>query len=382
VSRRQLFLLLAIAIAALALVLSVSVKYQPPEQPGARSAKPAPASSSAPLPGMSDDPTHSATGASATPAKSPLAREIDALLEKLLRKEATPADFDALRRLLLSADPAQAIAAITAFLKTGEDAPSGIELAIGANGALTGAPTMRVFLMDLLGQIAQKSGSDAAAAVARTVLETKTSPEEWALSMRNVAWHEPQATAYVGGKMREMLAEPAWNSTPSAGFLEAFDLIVFTGDPSFIPQLADLARGGLSDLQRAALMALDRMADSSPLAVMSFLNEHPNELADQPMLRADYYAKADLSQPPQRAALENFLARGDVSFDEKKKVVTALASPASFVTEGLVTPPVPAVDDNARRQAYVNVVTDWVNRRRFPDLLPALQQVQAEMARQ
>lgn len=331
---------------------------------------------------MSDDPTHSATGASATPAKSPLAREIDALLEKLLRKEATPADFDALRRLLLSADPAQAIAAITAFLKTGEDAPSGIELAIGANGALTGAPTMRVFLMDLLGQIAQKSGSDAAAAVARTVLETKTSPEEWALSMRNVAWHEPQATAYVGGKMREMLAEPAWNSTPSAGFLEAFDLIVFTGDPSFIPQLADLARGGLSDLQRAALMALDRMADSSPLAVMSFLNEHPNELADQPMLRADYYAKADLSQPPQRAALENFLARGDVSFDEKKKVVTALASPASFVTEGLVTPPVPAVDDNARRQAYVNVVTDWVNRRRFPDLLPALQQVQAEMARQ
>src|SRR4051794_3801108 len=158
---------------------------------------------------MSDAPAGSTAGgsAAATPAKSALAREIDALLDKMRRKQATAADFDALRRLLLSADPAQAIAAITAFLKSGEDAASGIELAIGPGGALTGAPTMRVFLMDLLGQIAQKSGSDAAAAYARTVLETKTSPEEWALSMRNVAWHEPQSTAYVAGKMREMLAE-------------------------------------------------------------------------------------------------------------------------------------------------------------------------------
>jgi hypothetical protein len=214
------------------------------------------------------------------------------------------------------------------------------------------------------------------------VLETKTSPEEWALSMRNVAWREPQATAYIGSKMREMLAEPAWTSAPSPGLLEAFDLIVFTGDPNFIPQLADLARGGLTDLQRAALMALDRLADSSPLAVMSYLNDHPGELADKSMLRADYYAKADLSQPPQRAALETFLSRGEVPLDEKKKVVTALASPASFVTDGLVTPATPTVDDNARRAAYIAVLDEWVKQRRFPELLPALQQVQAEMARQ
>lgn len=362
----------------------MSVKYQPVEETGGKATRAKADRGNAPLKGMSDDAANAGVGGgnSATPAKSALARGIDELLEKMRRKQATAADFDALRRLLLSADPAQAIAAITAFLKSGEDAASGMELAIGPNGALVGAPTMRTFLMDLLGLIAQKSGSDAADAYARTVLEMKTSPEEWALSMRNVAWHEPQATAYVAGKIREMLAEPAWSSAPTSGFLEAFDLIVFTGDPSFIPQLADMARGGLSELQRAALVALDRMADSSPLAVMSFLNQHPDELSDKPMLRADYYAKADLSQPQQRSALESFLGRGDVSVDEKKKVVAALASPASFVSDGLVTPPVPAVDDNARRQGYATALNEWVTQRRFPELLPALQQVQAEMARQ
>src|SRR3954468_17462830 len=112
------------------------------------------------------------------------------------------------------------------------------------------------------------------------------------------------------------------------------------------------------------------MGASPPLAVLCFLTAPPGGLAEKPMLRADYYAKADLSQPPQRAALETFLARGAVTLDEKAKVVTALASPASFVTDGLVPPPLPPVDDNARRQAYTTVLNDWVNQRRFPALLP------------
>jgi hypothetical protein len=179
VSRRPLLLLLAVAVAAIALIVSLSVKYQAPEQPDPASAAASPAPGShAPLRGASEDPSGAAGPghAAGTPAQSPLTRAIGALLDKLRHKQATAADFEELRRLLLTADPAQAIAAITAFLKTGEDAPSGLELAIGSGGALEGAPTMRVFLMDLLGQISQKTGSDAAAAYARTVLETKTSP--------------------------------------------------------------------------------------------------------------------------------------------------------------------------------------------------------------
>src|SRR5205085_2192857 len=116
----------------------------------------------------------------------------------------------------------------------------GQEFALAPGNILAGAPTLRVFLMDLLGQLSKSTGDNAADAMARNVLETKTSPEEWALSLRNVAWHEPAAKKYLADKVREMLAEPAWIAAPSVGLLESFDVIVFSGDPTFIPQLADM----------------------------------------------------------------------------------------------------------------------------------------------
>ena len=106
--------------------------------------------------------------------------------------------------------------------------------------------------MDLLGQLAKTTGSDEAATVARGVLETKTTPEEWAVSLRNVAWSDPAATGYLAAKMREMLAEPSWTANPSGALLESFDVIVFSGDPTFIPTLAGLASNGAAPLQRAA----------------------------------------------------------------------------------------------------------------------------------
>ena len=137
------------------------------------------------------------------------------------------------------------------------------------------------------------------------MLETKTTPEEWAVSLRNVAWSDPAATGYLSAKMREMLAEPSWTASPSGALLESFDFIVFNGDPTFIPTLSDLATNGSAPLQRAAVVALDRLAEASPLAVMSYLNEHPGTLSDRPMFRADYFAKADLSQPAQQAQVES-----------------------------------------------------------------------------
>jgi hypothetical protein len=299
-------------------------------------------------------------------------------MEKFRRGEASAADLEALRQKLLGADPRVAIAAILEFLRSGDDAATGLEFGLGPGGLLSGAPTMRTFLMDLLGQISRNTGSDAAASFARTVLQTKTTPEEWALSLRNIGWHEPTATAYLSSKMREMLAEPVWTATPSPGLLEAFDVIVFSGDPTWIPALAEMARGtggGLTDLQRAALVALDRLSESSPLAVMNFLNANPGELADKPMLRADYYAKVDLTQPAQQTALEAYLSRQDVGLDEKTKLIKELAAPASFISDSLLTKPLVVQNENARQQALVKTLSTWANSNRFPQLTGAIQQV-------
>ncbi len=362
-----------LVVAALLYYLAGPQSRPPPAPPGT-----VPPGGTMPLgtPAAATPRAAAAPAMSATPGPTlPLMGDIEALLAKLQRGQATPEDLAALRQKLLGANPQQAIAAIVEFLRSGRDAGTGQELQIGEGGALEGAPTLRLVLMDLLGQLSKKTGSTAAAAVARGVLETKTSADEWALSLRNVGWQEPGARPYLAAKMREMLAEPAWTAKPSAGLLEAFDVIVFSSDPSFIPALAEMTRSPLTELQRAALVALDKLSEKSPLPVMNFLNANPGELADKPMLRADYFAKADIGQPQQQAALETYLTRADVSHDEKIKLLKALATPASFVSNSLLTNTPPPPDDVARARDLTKLFTRWVDAKRFPELAGTIQQV-------
>jgi hypothetical protein len=345
-----------------------------------------PASTAARRAAASPLPPLAATGsplpARATPAPqtASLREAIGALLAKLRNGKGEAEDLGALKKLLLNSEPHQAMEAILAFLKSGQDAPTGAGLIVGPGGALSDASTLRVFLMDLLGQLARQTGTDTADSLARAVLETKTSPDEWAISLRNVGWSEPNAKAYLSGKLREMLAEPSWTASPSAGLLESFDVIPYSGDPAFVSQLADLSQNGASSIQRAALVALDRLSETAPLEVMDYLNANPALISDHPLRRADYFAKADVTQPAQQAALENYLDRGDVGVDEKTKLLNELASPASFVSDTLLSA-APAPDDGiAHQQAYSALLGRWMSTSRFPALQGVMQQVQTRLA--
>jgi hypothetical protein len=289
------------------------------------------------------------------------------------------AAVDELKRTLLASDPRLAIRAIEDFLADGRDAATGGEFTLGERGALAGAPTLRVLLLDLLGQLSRTTRSDAAAKVSRALLETKDSADEWAVALRNVAWHEPGAKPYLAGKMREMLAYQPWRARPSSGMLEAFDVIVYAQDTALVPDLAEIQRTGPRELQYAAAVALDRLAEQGPLAVMTYLNTHPTELADRPLLRADYYAKADLSEIAQRAAVEIYLGRPDVTTEEKSKLLKGLATPATFVAETLLTEPPPPDDGTARLQALARATADWLAADRFPDLRAPLAQLQQRL---
>ena len=302
------------------------------------------------------------------------------LFERLRSGSFTPADLDALRRNLLAADPAQAIAAITAFLATGQDANTGERFGVGAGGELAGAPTMRVLLLDLLGRICRKSGGPEAAAVARALMERKTSADEWAIAMRNVGWTTPNERSYLAGKMREMLRYEAWRRQPSGGFLESFDVIVFMRDASFTPELNELATSEDKTLQRAAAVAMDRLAEMNPLDVMNWLNSNPNEFSAKPMLRADYFTKADFTQPAQRQAVEAYLSRVDVQDKEKVKLLNGFVSPGSFSAENLLSAPPPENDPPEKAAALQKTIGEWVKTNRFPTLLPSLMQLQARLA--
>jgi len=112
---------------------------------------------------------------------------------------------------------------------------------------------------------------------------------------------------------------------------------------------------------------------------MNHLNSNPATLADLPLLRADYFAKADLSQPAQRQALEVHLGRPDVTLAEKTKLLQALATPASFVADNLLTAPIPPGDDAARQAVLNSAVTEWLKTNRFPELGPQLSVLQQRL---
>jgi hypothetical protein len=107
---------------------------------------------------------------------------------------------------------------------------------------------------------------------------------------------------------------------------------------------------------------------------MDYLNAHPTEFADRPFLRADYYGKADLSNGQQRNALETYLNRADVSLDEKTKVIASLVSPASIISDALLSSPAVRPESPARENAVPPTLRAWSHDARFVELRPVILQ--------
>ena len=341
-------------------------------QAGRSGLRPSPAITSTTIPGDNFDHT-------STPDRSP-AGLLARVFEKLRTGGLAPGELDWLRQQLLAADPAEAMAAITAFLATGQDARTGEIFELTKGGELGGAPTMRVLLLDVLGRICRDTGSKDAEVFSRALLERKTSADEWAVALRNIAWSSPGDRSYLAEKMRDMLGYQPWRQRPAAGFLEAFDIIVFTRDVTFVSDLGTLAGSEDEAVKRAAAVALDRFSDMAPLDVMTYLNEHPAEFADRPFLRADYYSKADLSQAAQRVAVEAYLGRPDVSLAEKDKLLSVFASPGSFVGDSLVTQPPPDEGSPQRVAGLQKAVNEWLKVNRFPSLSGSIGNLRGKLA--
>jgi hypothetical protein len=182
-------------------------------------------------------------------------------------------------------------------------------------------------------------------------------------------------------KVREMLTYEPWRQQPSAGYLEAFDVVVFTRDIGMVPELREMVNSEDDALKRAAAATMDRLSEMAPLEVMTYLNGHPTEFSDRPFLRADYFSKADLSNAQQRQAVENYLSRTDVSVAEKSKLLAIFASPGTFVDDTLVTER-PAADDVPQKTAGLRTtVGEWIKSNRFPELTAPLVQLEANVSR-
>lgn len=287
------------------------------------------------------------------------------------------AALDALKEALRGADPKVAVAVIREFLDTKQDAPTGLQFKVGDNHELDESPTMRTFLMDQLGDISLEAKLGDAAEVARATLGSKDSSDEWALAMRNLALSDPDGSrSFLAGKVKEMLAYPAWQQQPSTGYLEAFDVAAYAGDPGVVANLGMMLSSPNGSLQRASRVALQRLSALAPEQVAEYLNANPNVLSDYPNLRADYMGNVDLSSPAQLTQAETYLARTDVTDAEKNKFIGRLGLPAGFVSNTLVTPeditPMPILEQRALAN---RTAAAWLASGKYPTLQPALQKM-------
>ena len=108
----------------------------------------------------------------------------------------------------------------------------------------------------------------AAVEVGRDVLRSASTPDEWAVALRNIARGSDSAedAAVLKAKSAEMLDNTAWRTNPSSGYLEAFDVIVYTRNTSLVPRLLTFCDSPRDQqaLRHAAFLVLDRLVLAAP----------------------------------------------------------------------------------------------------------------------
>ena len=267
---------------------------------------------------------------------------------------------------------------ITRVLDAKVDAPTHLGFALAADGSLREAPTLRTLLLDRL----TKVDPAAAAAYAEKILATKESADEWAVALRACAIGNGSSEGLLKQKMREMITHEPWRRNPSTGFLEAFDVIVYTRDTELTPTLAELVRDK-SDraVAHAAYLALDRLIQTEPNVVLSQLLAQPELMTGREATRANFFARADPADPRQRAILEAYLLSPALAAGELETFSGMYPNANFMVSQNLLTPS-PSIEQAtlARRDAQaLRVVREWLADSRFAKRQRQLEKIQQRL---
>lgn len=243
-------------------------------------------------------------------------------------------------QLLDQLAPTDRRALLQEFFASGLDARFGSAFALGPGGVLQAWPTLRVALLDYLSQ----RDATAARELARHLLTSRPEePAEWTLALRTLTVGQSPATwpPELATALHRFVADPAWRIEPTHAWLEGFDLIVASGRMDFLPDLAALAADPAADraAQFAAFLAADRLALQDPLPVLARLNQEAALFAEAPTVRAGLFARADVRVPDQRAVLEAYLRRRDVTAAERTAFGELFPLYDLAVSHNLVTSP-------------------------------------------
>lgn len=308
------------------------------------------------------------TPASAAPRVQPDSSE---RLDEFTTALRGAADADAARRVLgeiraylRGLPPEIAVKVIASFLDSARDVAVPLEFALEPGGSLRTAPTLRVWLLYTFTLVSPEAAAD----YARRVLASSPSADEWAVSLRACAIGRPDDVAFLKAKAGEMLARTDWRAKPSSGYLEAFDVLVHTKANDFAPRLAQLVQDKTNRaVGHAAFLTLDRLIQQDAAAVLAQLQAQPDLMTGREQTRANYFARADVRDPAQRALLETYLLDPRRAPAELDTFAGIYPNANFMVSNNLITRTItPAHDDLAAHdREALRVVEAWLADPRF-----------------
>lgn len=263
----------------------------------------------------------------------------------------------ALKERWLEEDPQVLAGVIGQLLRQGEDASTGIPFETGPGGALRGWPTLRVFLLDVLAV----TDPDLAGVIAREVLATTTSAEEFAVALKPLLlggpWQAPAGE--LEAHLTRLLENPAWQG--QVGLAEALDLPRVAASPGSTEVLARWVDRS-PPAKIAGEMALHETAASNPSLIIDLIDRDRQLLRDEPDLRAGLLARAAASDPAQTESLGDYLKDPAVSLNEKQRFLSLFPLRSASTGYRLYgSPPAPydAASVKSDDKAALEVVKQW-----------------------
>jgi hypothetical protein len=274
-------------------------------------------------------------------------------------RDAAKRETSELRAWLAKLPVAEAERLLREFLSLGSNAKTGLDVAVSRDGTVE-ASSLRVLALEQLGRVAPT----AAKAESLKVLAQPNDPDEWAVALRNIAWADGEAAhPFLIEKLGQMLQNRAWQSRPTAGYLEAFDVAVHTRAVSLTPLLAPMIQQeGNRAIRHAAFLAIDRITQAAPVPMLRTLLAQPTLLAGKERMRADLFARANVTQPEQRALVESYLADPGRPGEELDQFAATFPN-ANFMGSYALLSQLPSPSASGRiaeDRAALAVVTEWL----------------------
>jgi hypothetical protein len=271
-----------------------------------------------------------------------LKAELQELKSRLAQKPDRETVLRLLRELMQKAfasNPDAAAVALLEFLRSGEDLSTSLGFVVGEAG-LDEWPTLRAFLLDLMGKIDPEMASRYAL---DTVIPAKSSTVEYAVSLQ-ILWNHggaekptPELTqAWLG-----LLKKADWSARPDPAWLESLDFAsrIPEATPDFLKASTDWLADPENVVERvgAVDLALERMAVQQPVETMESLVRDPSllSLGRGIYQRSQIFARASLNDSDQQKLLVAYLQRLDPGSQEAELFFSAFPCHNFSVSPGL-----------------------------------------------